>query len=261
MLAKHATLPGPLLAPSLVPLAMLPEPRILLAGDSAFVIEFGDVIDPGINARVIALDVALQAAAIPGVIETVPTYRSLLVQVDPLVLAADAFIARVLALAASAGTDANQGRRWSVPVVYGGAFGIDLDDVAARHQLTPNQVIDRHAGAIYRVYAIGFMPGYTYLGGLDPSIATPRRLDPRLMTPAGTISIGGIQALVAGAAMPSGWHLLGRTPVRTFAATRSPPVLFAPGDEIIFQPIGADRWAALDQAALAGDPIAEVVRA
>jgi allophanate hydrolase subunit 1 len=103
------------------------------------------------------------------------------------------------------------------------------------------------------------MPGYTYLGGLDQSIATPRRLEPRLMTPAGTISIGGIQALVAGAAMPSGWHLLGRTPVRTFAATREPPVLFVPGDEIVFKPIDASQWEGLDARASAGDPIAEVI--
>jgi KipI family sensor histidine kinase inhibitor len=234
-------------------------PRILLAGDSALVIELGGAIDPVINARVLALDAAIQAAGIVGVVETVPTYRSLLVQVDPLMLDFDAFVTLASALAARTDVPSVKGRRWRVPVVYGGAFGIDLEDVAARHNFTPTEIVDRHAAAVYRVYAIGFMPGFTYLGGLDQTIATPRRLDPRLMTPAGSISIGGIQALVAGAAMPSGWHLLGRTPARTFVATRSPAVLFQPGDEIVFEPIDASRWLALEQRARDGDPIAEVV--
>ena len=235
--------------------------RFLDAGDSAVVVEFGDSIDAGISARVLALDAKLQAAQLAGVVETVPTYRSLMVQVEPLAFDRDGFEGWVMAALPSLDGATLQGRRWRVPVVYGGEFGIDLDDVAARHKLTPGQVIDRHAAAVYRVYMIGFMPGYTYLGGLDPSIATPRRLDPRAMTPAGTISIGGIQALVAGAAMPSGWHLLGRTPAITFMPHRDPAVLFAPGDEVQFEPIDAARWAPLVAAAQAGDPIAEVIAA
>jgi KipI family sensor histidine kinase inhibitor len=235
--------------------------RFLDAGDSAVIVEFGDGIDAGINAQVLALDAQLQAAALAGVVETVPTYRSLMVQVEPLAFDRDAFEAWVRAALPTLAGATLHGKRWRVPVVYGGAFGIDLEDVAARHKMTPTQVIDRHAAGVYRVYMIGFMPGYTYLGGLDPAIATPRRLDPRPKTPSGTISIGGIQALVAGQEMPSGWHLLGRTPAITFMARRDPPVLFAPGDEITFEPIGADRWPALEQAAWAGDLIAEVIRA
>lgn len=238
-----------------------PPPRVLLAGDSAVVVELGDTIDPDINARIVALDGAVNRARLPGVVETVVTYRSLLVQIDPLATDFAVLTAELLRLAETATAASAAGRRWKVPVVYGGAFGIDLEDVAARHGLTPTEVIDRHAGAVYRVYAIGFMPGYTYLGGLDQTIATSRRVDPRLMTPAGTISIGGIQALIAGAAMPSGWHLLGRTPVRTFVATRAPPVLFVPGDEVVFEPTDARRWPALDARAAEGDPLAEVVAA
>jgi KipI family sensor histidine kinase inhibitor len=235
------------------------QPRILACGDSAVVIEFSETIDPEINAWVLALDAALLAEKFPGVVETVPTYRSLLVHYDPLVLDYDAFLQRLIALDEAAKPRSANVRRWRVPVVYGGAFGIDLEDVAARHSLTPAQIIDRHAGALYRVYMIGFMPGFTYLGGLDQSIATPRRLDPRPMTPAGTISIGGIQALIAGQEMPSGWHLLGRTPVRAFMADRTPAVLFEPGDEVTFQPTDASQWDTLDQQAAAGEPIAELI--
>jgi 5-oxoprolinase (ATP-hydrolysing) subunit B len=238
----------------------LPVPRFLACGDAAVTIEFSETIDPAINARVLALDAALQAEGIPGIVETVPTYRSLMVQFDPLVLDYDAFVARARDLSARALPASATARRWRVPVVYGGDFGIDLEDVAARHKLRPSQIIDRHAAALYRVYMIGFMPGFTYLGGLDQSIAVPRRLDPRAMTPAGTISIGGIQALIACQAMPSGWHLLGRTPVRAFLANRTPAVLFEPGDEVQFEPIDASRWDTLDQRAAEGDVIAELIQ-
>jgi KipI family sensor histidine kinase inhibitor len=236
-----------------------PLPRFLPCGDAAVTVEFGSDIDPAINARVLALDAAVTAERPAGLIETVPTYRSLMVQFDPLVFDYAAFVARVHALAPGLKTDAVAGRRWKVPVVYGGDFGIDLEATAARHKLTPAQLIQKHADAVYRVYMIGFMPGFTYLGGLNPSIATPRRVDPRPMTPPGCISIGGIQALIAGQAMPSGWHILGRTPVRTFMAGRDPAFLTAPGDEVVFEPTDASRWEALEKAAAAGEPVAEQV--
>lgn len=235
------------------------EIRFLDAGDAAIVVEFGREIDPLINARVIALDAALASATIEGIVETVPTYRSLMVQVDPLVFDREAFKTRVGAMLGQLDVAAGAGRRWRVPVVYGGEFGIDLDDVARRHGLTSEEIIHRHSAAVYRVYMIGFMPGFTYLGGLDQSIAVPRRLDPRPRTPRGTISIGGIQALIANQEMPSGWHLLGRTPVRAFLADREPAVLFAPGDEVVFEPIPAQRWDALDRAGERGEIIAEVI--
>ncbi|MGL4322830.1 MAG: 5-oxoprolinase subunit PxpB [Beijerinckiaceae bacterium] len=235
------------------------SPRFLASGDSAVTVEFGHVIDPDLNGHVLALDAALAHAALPGLVETIPTYRSLLIQFDPLVLDYDVLESHVRALCQTLEASAKAARRWKIPVVYGGAFGIDLDDTAAHHNITPAQLIDKHAGGIYRVYMIGFMPGLAYLGGLDPAIATPRRLDPRLKTPSGTISIGGIQALVASVEMPSGWHLLGRTPVRTWAPGRDPEFLLLPGDEVVFHPIDASRWDALDRAAAAGDIIAEQV--
>jgi len=237
----------------------LPAPRFLACGDAAVTIEFGTAIDPAVSARVLALDAAVNALEVPGLIETVPTYRSLMVQFDPLMFDYESFEQRVRTLASTLDSAPKVGRRWKVPVVYGGTFGIDLEATAERHGLTPSQLIDKHAAPVYRVYMIGFMPGYTYLGGLDPSIATSRRTDPRPMTPAGCISIGGIQALVAGQAMPSGWHILGLTPVRTFMAGREPAFLTAPGDEVVFAPIDAGRWDRLDRAAAAGDPVAELI--
>ena len=236
-----------------------PPPRFLACGDAAVTIEFGTAIDPEISARVLALDAELNAQKAPGLIETVPTYRSLMVQFDSLIFDYERFQQQVRSVVETLEAAPASGRRWKVPVVYGGTFGIDLDATAERHGLTPAQLIEKHTAPVYRVYMIGFMPGFTYLGGLDPSIATSRRTDPRPMTPAGCISIGGIQALIAGQAMPSGWHILGLTPVRTFMAGREPAFLTAPGDEVVFEPVDAARWDALDRAAAAGEPVAELI--
>ena len=233
--------------------------RFLPCGDAAVTVEFGNAIDPAISARVLALDAAMNAERPAGLVETVPTYRSLMVQFDPLVFDYDAFVRRVTQLAPTLDPNPKPGRRWKVPVIYGGEFGIDLEATAERHNLTPSQLIDKHCAPIYRVYMIGFMPGFTYLGGLDSSIATPRRLDPRPHTRAGIISIGGIQALIGGQAMPSGWHILGQTPVRTFMAGREPAFLTAAGDEVVFEPIDHSRWDALDRAAAAGETVAELM--
>ncbi|WP_245410918.1 5-oxoprolinase subunit PxpB [Microvirga flavescens] len=234
-------------------------PRILTCGDSAVSVEFGDVIDPALNARVLALDEALREHPPIGVVETVPTYRSLMVHFDPVVTDYGA-LTRLLtekALALTPSTTA--GRRWKVPVVYGGEFGVDLEEFAERHGLSPAQVIERHAGAVYRIYMIGFLPGFAYLGGLDPALATPRRTQPRPRIPSGSIAIGGAQAAIGSVEGPSGWHLLGRTPVRSYDPKRDPVFLLEAGDEIVFEPIDPSRWDALERAASAGEPVAEIV--
>jgi KipI family sensor histidine kinase inhibitor len=235
-------------------------PRILACGDSALSVEFGDTIDPDVNGKVLALDEALMSHAPAGLLETVPTYRSLLVQFDPTVTDYDALVGLLADEAERLAPRAATGRRWRIPVVYGGEFGIDLDDVAERHGLTPREVVELHAGAIYRIYMIGFLPGFAYLGGLDPRLAIPRRTQPRARIPSGSIIIGGAQAAIGSIECPSGWHILGRTPVRSYALDRDPSFLLAAGDEIVFQPIDASRWGTLEKAAMAGDPVAEVVR-
>jgi KipI family sensor histidine kinase inhibitor len=237
------------------------SPRFLPCGDTAVTVEFGTEIDDGLNALCLAFDAALTDAAIPGVIETLPTYRSVLVQVDPLVIDMPAFEARVHQILAGLAMDGRPPRRWIIPVVYGGEFGIDLEDVAKSHGLTTDEIIRRHASRTYRVAMLGFLPGFCYLSGADPSIALPRRISPRLKTPAGTVSIGGVQALFASVEAPSGWHLLGRTPVRNFMPDRDPVFLVGAGDEVTFRPIPARAWDALDAAAAAGEPVAELVAA
>lgn len=236
-------------------------PRILPSGDAALTVEFGSAIDTDINRRVLSLDRAVTRGAISGVLETVPTYRSLFVHYDPVLIGFDAMSEKLLELARLPVETAGAARRWRIPVVYGGDFGIDLDDVARAHQITTVEVIARHTKNDYLVAMIGFTPGFAYLSGLDASIATPRRESPRTETPAGTISIGGAQACVQCLAAPSGWHLLGRTPVRTFHPKREPVFLLEPGDQINFYAIGANEFDAMDRAADRGEPIAELVTA
>ena len=233
--------------------------RLLWIGDSAFTIEFGERIDAALNDRVLALDDAVREAALVGIVETVPTYRSLTIHVDPVAVDPAEVATSIMAMAGTTVSDRPAGRLWRFPVVYGGAFGIDLADVADRHGMTPEEVVERHAAGDYRVFMLGFLPGYAYLGGLDPRLALPRRETPRPVTPAGTISIGGAQALVASIAAPSGWHLLGRTPVRTFRPDADPVFLFDPGDRVRFVPIDAARWDDFDRAAAAGERIADVI--
>lgn len=232
-----------------------PNPRILPCGDAALTVEFGNVIDPGLNARVLELDRAV--ADVAGIVETVPTYRSLLVHYDPDRVGFEELGRELVTIAQRLEGRAVPGRTWTIPVNYGGENGIDLEATAATHGITPDELVRRHAAPVYRVYGIGFLPGFAYLGGLDPSIATPRRISPRLKTPAGTISIGGIQALVASLAAPSGWHLLGRTPVRNFAPRREPPVILQAGDGVRFRPIDTAEFARLDREAEAGALVAE----
>lgn len=234
--------------------------RLLWCGDTALTVEFGSQIDPAINALVLALDRRVRDVGIAGLIESVPTYRSLTLHLEPCAINPAETEAAIRSLIEDVSGEAETGRLWRIPVAYGGAFGADLDDVAAHHGFTHDEVIDRHCSAEYRVAMNGFLPGYAYLSGLDPRLALSRRQSPRQTTPPGTISIGGVQALVASIAAPSGWHLLGRTPVRTFLPGRDPVFLFEPGDRIRFVPLPHERWDTLDKAAAAGEPIVEPVR-
>jgi KipI family sensor histidine kinase inhibitor len=208
---------------------------------------------------VLSLDRALATAKLTGVTETVPTYRSLLVHYDPVLIGFDDLGEKLRTLAQAPVQASARSRRWRVPVAYGGENGIDLEDVAKSLKMTPDEVVARHSGGDYRVAMIGFTPGWSYLSGLDKSLHMPRRLSPRVFTPAGTISIGGVQAGIQCLAAPSGWHLLGRTAVRTFRLHRDPVFLTEPGDRVTFFPVDVKIFAEQERAAEAGEIIAELV--
>jgi len=233
-------------------------PRLLPSGDSAITVEFSRHIDDAANRRVLALDRALADSPIVGVTETVPTYRSLLVHYDPVQIGFEALGEKLLTLAERPVPAAAKARHWRLPVAYGGANGIDLEDVAKALSTTPDDIVARHVAGHYRVAMIGFTPGWSYLSGLEPFLHMPRRQNPRLLTPAGTISIGGVQTGVQCLAGPSGWHLLGRTPVRTYQLHREPIFLLEPGDGVTFFPIDAKTFAEQDGAAEAGEIVAEL---
>jgi KipI family sensor histidine kinase inhibitor len=211
------------------------------------------------NQRVLGLDRTLANEAIHGVTETVPTYRSLLVHYDPVLVDFSVLSEKLVALAQSAEPAATTTRRWRIPVAYGGEHGIDLEDVAKTLKSTPDDIVARHIVGDYRVAMIGFTPGWSYLSGLDRSLHMPRRPNPRLLTPAGTISIGGVQAGVQCLAGPSGWHLLGRTAVRTYQLHRDPIFLLEPGDRVTFSAVDAKTFAEQDHAAENGEIVAELM--
>jgi 5-oxoprolinase (ATP-hydrolysing) subunit B len=231
--------------------------RIVPVADAALLVELGSTVDEALNARVINLAAAIRNEAPEGITDIVPTYRSVLVAFDPDQLDREALRERLSGLAVEASTELPPGRRWIVPVVYGGPFGVDLEGLAAHHRLDPEELIARHSRPEYRVYMVGFQPGFSYLGGLDPSIARSRRTEPRARTPAGSVSIGGVQAAIASVEAPSGWHLIGRTPARMFMAEREPAFLLEPGDRVRFRPVEAAAWEALDARAAAGEPVIE----
>jgi 5-oxoprolinase (ATP-hydrolysing) subunit B len=240
-------------------MAALSPPRLLPSGDRAITVEFARTIDDAANERVLALDSALTEAPIEGVTETVPTYRSLLVHYDPRRIGYDALGEKLVAMAQQPPPRTATARHWRIPVAYGGDNGIDLEDVAKALNTTPDDIVARHVGGHYRVAMIGFSPGWSYLSGLEKSLAMPRRQNPRLMTPAGTISIGGIQAGIQCVAAPSGWHLLGRTAVRTYQLHRDPIFLLKPGDRVTFVAVDARTFTEQDRAAEAGEIVAELV--
>jgi 5-oxoprolinase (ATP-hydrolysing) subunit B len=240
-------------------LATLSPPRLLPSGDSAITVEFSRNIDDAANQRVLALDRALANEPISGVTETVPTYRSLLVHYDPTVIDFDMLGERLVALAQLPAPPAAKTRRWRIPVTYGGEHGIDLEDVAKALKTSPDDIVARHIAGDYRVAMIGFTPGWSYLSGLETFLHMPRRQNPRLLTPAGTISIGGVQTGVQCLAGPSGWHLLGRTAVRTYQLHRDPIFLLEPGDRVTFSPVDAKMFAEQDRAAEGGAIIAELI--
>ncbi len=225
--------------------------RILDAGDAALTIEFGSIIDPALLAEVNALDAAVlrrkQAGELPGVIETMPTFRSLTVFFDPLVTDRDAVLATLQPLIAAAEHGSTtDGRHWRLPVCYEGEAAPDLAEVAGAIGIGEDEVVALHSGAEYLVYMIGFLPGFPFMGDLPAPLRLPRRAQPRVRVPAGSVAIAtGLTAIYPWES-PGGWHLLGRCPVPLFDAGRTSPSLLAAGDRVRFVPVSAQECRAIE---------------
>ena len=229
-------------------------PRFLPAGEAALVVEYGEAIDRADHDRVLALDAALTATPIAGVTETVPTYRSLMIHFDARVLTPDALIASIRALEAGRAAR-SPATHWRLPACYEGPHGEDLAEVADLVGLSPERVAELHAGARYRVVMYGFAPGFVFIDGLPDELKLSRRQTPRPPAQPGALTIANGQALIASIAMPTGWYVLGRTPVRTFDVHRDPALPIAIGDEISFERVDPGRFEALLREADAGPPL------
>ncbi len=238
-----------------------PGVRVLDAGDAAFTIEFGDAIDPALRAAVNALDAALvhrQAeGGLPGVIETVPTFRSLTVLYDPLRTTRATLVAAIeplLAAGAASAADAG-GRHWRLPVCYEGAFAPDLADTAHALGISADALVEAHGATEYAVYMLGFLPGFPFMGDLPAHLRLPRRAQPRVRVPAGSVAIATALTAIYPWESPGGWHLLGRCPLRLFDAARAAPSLLEAGDRVRFTPVPGTEYRRLE-AALAGGELA-----
>lgn len=171
----------------------------------------------------------------PQVEDVVPGMNNLTLICRPLRMAFDELTHRLRAAWMDAEAEALSGREVDIPVDYGGEHGPDLEEVARLTGLTAGEVVSRHAGGDYVVFFLGFLPGFAYLGGLDPRLHVPRRATPRLSVPAGSVGIGGAQTGIYPLAVPGGWQLIGRTCEVLFDPTRTPPTLLAPGDRVRFR--------------------------
>ncbi|MBI4266091.1 MAG: 5-oxoprolinase subunit PxpB [Acidobacteria bacterium] len=214
--------------------------RVREAGDSALLLELDPVIDAEVNARVVAIAEGVRRRAIRGVRDVVSTFRSVAVFFDPLSTDVGTLAAALRDLSGVAsGSGPTTGRRIDIPVAYGGELGPDLDEVAAFAGCPPQAVIDRHASQTYRVFMLGFLPGFAYMASVDQRIASPRRATPRVRIPAGSVGIAGRQTAIYPLESPGGWQIIGRTWMSVFDAERTPPALFSSGDQVRFVPTTA----------------------
>lgn len=216
--------------------------RYLSCGDTAFTVEFGNQISPRINGQVMALHAAIGAArksgALAGVVETVPTMRSLMVTYDPMATSRAALQPEIDALIARGLPTEARTRRVTVPCCYDDPeFAPDLAEVAERTKRTPEQVIEGHLKSAFTVYVLGFMPGLAYIAGLDPALFLPRRAEPRVRVPRSSVAIAMDMTTIYPFETPGGWHLIGRTPLWMFDQRREQPVFLAPGDRLSFERI------------------------
>lgn len=229
------------------------KPRIRFSGDTLLLVDLGDAIDAEVNERVMRVAEHVAAAALPGVRDVVPAYCAVGVHFDPLRTDMDA-VERAIreGVGQAPGGVAPAQPVVEIPVCYGGARGPDLDQVAAWSGLTPEEVVRRHSGRTYRVYMLGFVPGFAYMAHVEPAIAMPRHRVPRERVPAGSVGIAGEQTGIYPVATPGGWQVIGQCPLRMFAPDRSPATRCVAGDTVRFVRISGAEF---DELALSPDGI------
>jgi KipI family sensor histidine kinase inhibitor len=224
------------------------KPIFRLAGDRGLLIEYGGSIDPAINQKVRAMSLALEREKPEGVTEVIPTYRSLLIVYDP-EKTRPVQLEKVLETTEQRLEDIRipPPRVVEIPVCYGGEFGPDIEHVADIHDLTVEDVIRIHSEPEYRIYMVGFTPGFPFLGGLSEKLHTPRLESPRTKVPRGSVGIANNQTGVYPIASPGGWQLIGRTPLKLFAPERENPILYQAGDLLRFKPISLSEYRRLEK--------------
>jgi len=219
-----------------------PQPRFLPAGDTALIVEFGDRVDWHLSALVLALAQKLEAGKLAGVVEAVPTFRSLMVHYDPLETSHRDLQRAIASLLPGLEAASFAGRRWRIPACYDASLGLDLADVAHRTGLSLAQVVERHSQTSQLVYMMGFLPGLPYLGGLPAEFALPRRENPRLKVPCGSVAVAMSMSVIYPQESPGGWHVLARTPLPLWDMRKSPPALLAAGDQVTFEPLSVREY-------------------
>lgn len=228
-------------------------PRFTPAGDAALVVEFGQSVSRVLNKRVRDLDTAVRSSALPEVIATIPAYTSLLIYYKPTLAPFRSLVDKLQQLLSATQDEVPQRRKWTLPVCYGGDIGFDLDTIAEQLHLSAPEVVALHAATEYMVYMIGFSPGFAYLGELPPRLSIPRKSAIVPNIPPGTIQIGGVQTAISSMPMPTGWYVVGRTPVLLFDIRRQNPFLLDAGDFVRFIPIRPDEFHTLAEAANRGE--------
>lgn len=220
------------------------ETKYLLAGDKAIVVEFGDIIDEDINRKVINLMKNIESSSlINSIYEMIPTYRSLMIIYNPLKITFNDFINSVKNIECNLKVlDKREKNIIKIPVLYGNDYGPDIDTVAKHNRLSIEEVIRLHSEAEYLVYMLGFTPGFTYLGGMNNKLETPRLDNPRVKIPEGSVGIAGKQTGVYPIESPGGWQLIGRTPIKLYNPKRENPILLKAGDYVKFTPITKDEF-------------------
>lgn len=212
--------------------------KIVAAGDSSLLIEFGNEINEEINRKITTIVQLMRDQQIEGVVDVIPAFCSLLINYDPRIVSFEKLERRMQGLV-KMDLKGGFGRKriFEIPVCYGGEYGPDMGTIAAHAGLTEKEVIEIHSSRDYLIYMLGFLPGFCYLGGLDERIHTPRLANPRVKIRAGSVGIGGSQTGIYPLDSPGGWQLMGMTPVKTYDPSRENPILLEAGDYIRFVPV------------------------